>query len=115
MCSVCGFSCVDKTVAAQAENSANQEEASQGRPRVCPLLSGSVFFFFPLLVIVEEQRAFRFLTPDVTWCSPDSKAKLRVVSDARKARMPFFFCFPWELSLRDETSARKTWTSDGMT
>lgn len=45
----------------------------------------------------------------------DSKAKLRVVSDVRKARMPFFFCFPWELSLRDEKSARKTWTSDGMT
>lgn len=53
------------------------------------------------------------MTPDVTRCSPDSKARLRVVSDVREARMPFFLCFPWELGRRDEKSAHKTWTSDG--
>lgn len=110
MCSICGFSCADKIVAAQAENRANHEEASQSLPSpfwIC------FFFFSPC----DSGGTTGFSVYD-TRCHvvfSDSKAKLRVVSDVRKARMPFFFCFPWELSLRDEKSARKTWTSDGMT
>lgn len=83
--------------------------------RVCPLLSGSVFFFFFSPCDSGGTTGFSVYDTRCHVVFSDSKAKLRVVSDVRKARMPFFFCFPWELSLRDEKSARKTWTSDGMT